>query len=365
MKFIRPTVLLVTFALTLRSFAAAEYKSEVIPVKYAKASDIAAALNKLDAASHTNVSNAWTNHLASMTPRLQEIVRRPSSSGEVMLSGTPKVIADERSNSILVFAPEEEMESFRRIVKAMDVQLRQILIEAAIFEVKSSGNHSDWQRNKRSEQMAESTAGRFLSSRFRSFTNLVSTTGNSNELNYVAELGNGWDSTIAALSADRESSVRLLQKPRILTAEGQSASLFVGETVPSPHPEEGGPSCSNSSQLKKGFGLQVSPKIRSDGQIALQVGLTIDEVSGKTYIKGVGDVPNTSSTQTDASILVQDGEIIMIGAAGRQNQEQTTGIPVLRSIPGVRSLFRRSPLVSPRTEFLVLLRPTLFQEQTH
>jgi hypothetical protein len=77
---------------------------------------------------------------SSFTDRLQNIIRRASVSGEIVVLGETKIIADERTNSLLIFASREDMKMIKDIVSKLDVVLAQVLIEAVIIEVTLKNN---------------------------------------------------------------------------------------------------------------------------------------------------------------------------------------------------------------------------------
>jgi hypothetical protein len=78
-----------------------EFVSEVIPIKYAKASEIAGALNK----------SALLEPKPKHRPALENIV----------VLGQHKLIADERTNSLLVYASREEMKQIKEIISHLDI----------------------------------------------------------------------------------------------------------------------------------------------------------------------------------------------------------------------------------------------------
>src|SRR6185369_11292201 len=55
--------------------------------------------------------------------------------GDLQGLGQIKITADERSNSLLVFASEPDIRKIKRLVSQFDVVSSQILIEAVILEV--------------------------------------------------------------------------------------------------------------------------------------------------------------------------------------------------------------------------------------
>src|SRR5205823_9553376 len=72
---------------------------------------------------------------SSFTDRLQNIIRRASATGDIQILGQTKIIADERTNSLLIFASKTDMEMIKDIISKLDVVLAQVLIEAIIMEV--------------------------------------------------------------------------------------------------------------------------------------------------------------------------------------------------------------------------------------
>jgi general secretion pathway protein D len=73
----------------------------------------------------------------SFTDRVRSLIARADSGGkgEFQILGQTKIIADERMNALLVFAGHEDMIRVKDIVKKLDVVLAQVLIEAMIMEV--------------------------------------------------------------------------------------------------------------------------------------------------------------------------------------------------------------------------------------
>jgi type II secretory pathway component GspD/PulD (secretin) len=172
-----------------------EIESEVIPIKYALAADIANALNSLSGSGggggtfggsssgrtgslgtsrttgsgnargfgSSSVGGGYNNGQVgqqgsvgglggggggglggaggaanpSFTDRVKSLIARAGDSGkgEFQILGQTKIIADERMNALLVFASKDDMATIKKVVKQLDVVLAQVLIEAIIMEV--------------------------------------------------------------------------------------------------------------------------------------------------------------------------------------------------------------------------------------
>src|SRR5438874_1121319 len=71
----------------------------------------------------------------SFTDRLRNIINRAATSGEIVVLNQTKMIADERTNSLLIYASREDMKTIKDIISKLDVVLAQVLIEGVIIEV--------------------------------------------------------------------------------------------------------------------------------------------------------------------------------------------------------------------------------------
>ena len=69
----------------------------------------------------------------------QRLRRRGGQQDQIQVFGQTKIIADESSNSLLIFATRQDMEAIKDIIAKLDVLLAQVLIEAVIMDV-SLGN---------------------------------------------------------------------------------------------------------------------------------------------------------------------------------------------------------------------------------
>src|SRR5205823_14309627 len=78
----------------------------------------------------------------SFTDRLRSIINRAAVSGEIVVLGQTKIIADERTNALLIYASHEDMKTIRDIISKLDVVLPQVLIEGYVIQV-TLGNTKD------------------------------------------------------------------------------------------------------------------------------------------------------------------------------------------------------------------------------
>ena len=404
-----------------------EFVSEVIPIKYAKASDISDALNSLGGggggtsigrssagatgrtggatlrpgspgyatggagvnsqmgAQGTTTPPGAAGQTAapgsSFTDRLRSIIKGASSSGDLQIIGQTKIIADERSNSLLIFASRPDMDMIKSIVAKLDVVLAQVLIRTVILDVQlnngwnyslsagedprttgaytlgGTANSSDVSGNTPLNTLAQFFSG-------IATTNMTTALPASQGLGYFGRYKGGVDIALQAAASD--SRINVVQTPQILTTHATPGSIFVGSTVPyitsSYYGGYGGSPSSSYQQLQVGVGLTVTPYINQDGLVVMEINETIDEISGSIAIANVGNVPTTTSRQISAEVAVRDGESIVLGGFVRNSDNKSSsGVPILRDIPILGALFDSKSDTKQREELLVLMEPKVLR----
>lgn len=387
--------------------AQSEIISEVIPIKYAKAEEIASALSSVGGGSggtvgtraatstgttsglnrpgtlgqpggygqpggNTGLPSATPNPAApSFGDRVRNLITRAGQSGDLTILGTTKIIADIRSNSLLVFASRQDMEMIKDIISKLDVVLAQVLIETIILDVTMSDS---WNLGVSSAQYSKQFSGSGLG--FGGVNNgqaLASTLTNAfpnnlgSGLNYFGVMnGNpNWEVAVQAFASDNR--VNVIQKPRIQTSHATPASIFIGSTVPYVSGTyygygAGTGGSSSYQQLRVGIGLNVTPFINQDGLVVMKIDETIDELDGSTPIANVGNVPNTKSSTLSAEIAVRDKETIILGGIIRNSDTKNkSGVPLLKDIPLLGALFSSRDSAKKRQELIVLMRPTVLR----
>ncbi len=390
-----------------------EFISEVIPIKYAKVEDIASALNSLSGGASGTTVGARSTTGGATTPgigrpgynpnqpggqfgqpgmtgtgiggagtpsaggtfsdRLNAIIKRAAtSSGDLTIIGQTKIVADARSNSLLIFATRQDMVMIKDIVSKLDVVLAQVLIETIIMDVSLDDTFKlgvSAVQTKKDFGSSSAGAGGMNANKFFDFaggssTNAVGDLLGSG-LRYFGKVNDDVFVSIEAMASD--GRVNVIQKPRIQTSHATDGHIFIGSTVPYVSGSYygggygGGPG-STYQQLRVGIDLTVTPFINQDGLVVMKIQEAIDELSGSTDITGVGAVPNTTSRTLTAEVAVKDRETIILGGFIRNSDSKNkSGVPLLKDIPLLGALFSSRSSVKERKELIVLMRPTVLR----
>ena len=426
-----------------------EFISEVIPIKYALASDIASALNSVGGTASGSIGGGtgggggtgagvtgrsgttgsrtgygstagsqtvggsqfggnrspYSPNAGSTTPggsqpptfasRLQGLISRAAApgGGDFQLIGPNKIIADERTNSLLVFASRADMDMIKDIIRKLDVVLAQVLIEAIILDITlgdnfdlgisagqaplSSGNLSGGgglnnAKNPLGAGMAflnnliQSGSATNMTPLFTNITPIFSQSTNinfpgSDGLTYFGKLNPTWNVALTALAG--KNNVKVLARPSIQTSQNAPASIFVGETRPyitgTYNNGYSGGSQSQYQQSQIGISLNVTPLINPDGLVVMDIQQQVQQVGGSVTIDG-NQVPITQDQNASSKVAVRNGEtIVMGGFIQNQKSESKSGVPFLMDIPWLGALFRSTSTKGARRELLVMIRPTV------
>jgi general secretion pathway protein D len=335
--------------------------------------------------------------------RLNNIINKasgPTGGGggqdQIQLFGQTKIIPDESSSSLLIFATRQDMAMIKEIIAKLDVPLAQVLIEAVIMDV-TIGNTFTFGVSAAQNPAALSPGGNVLGgggfnngNSFMQFLKTVTTTtnalglitgtstsvtspGGSNSVfgnnllggaSYFANIGPTFDVAVNAAQSDSHASI--IQRPRIQTSQAKPAQFFVGETKPyvtsTYNGYNGGGSGNSYSQLSVGVELDVTPFINPDGEVTMEIQQEIDDFNGTTAIAGVGDVPNTIKRTLNTTITVRDRDTVMLGGFIKSDKATSkSGVPFLMDIPLLGNLFTSRNDQKDRKELIVLMRPTVLK----
>ncbi len=336
-----------------------------IHLKNAKAKNIANILNKLlNSVSFVNIPE----EKKSKKSRSKYII---SSIGK---GDKPKVIADESSNSIVIYANKVEFEAIKNLIKNLDKQKKQVLITAFIAEVSESALKQmgvRWQifgSNGGASFRGGLSNGSFYSN--FSQTNFVvggiSTNGRSVTVN-----GNALffpDLLFVFSLLESGSGFNVISSPKILVMDNTKAKINVSQVVPYAQGvkyDVNGNPIINYDYKEVGLILQVTPHI-SGKNIMIELHQEVNDVIGFEQAT-VGNlsyvVPRTSKRELDTMITVENGKTIVLGGLVSKKTVQTMeGVPILSQLPIIGNLFQYKSVSKEKTNLFVFITPYIIEK---
>ncbi|MFC5510754.1 type II secretion system protein GspD [Massilia jejuensis] len=242
---------------------------------------------------------------------------------------------------------EDTPEGMQRIVvllREIDTQPQQIMIEAKILEITLDETENfgiEWNKVFSGEG---ASANRIGTSGLvaRGAPGLVFNLVNQNVDLYLNALSN-------------KGRVRTLATPKLLTLENQEASTNIGDKLGYRVTTTINNVTSETIQfLETGVILRVTPSVDTDGRIALRVR---PEVSSGSLL---GGIPSKKTTEVNTQLVAENGQSILIGGLIKASTGQRrTGVPLLADVPGLGKLFSNTEETGSSTETIVLITPRI------
>ena len=361
-------------------------RSEVIFLKHANATEVSTLLSQLitgqttassresgsGGARTTSRRNTGNNNAPGATPAATPppaaaaAVNAAAASEE--FSSYLTIVADERSNAIVVAGTPNDIKLVASLVDRIDVLLAQVRIEVVIAEVTLKDDRSTGisqlglnVKDNKLVGFSGAFAGGVVSG------SGADTSGNPTGFASVVQNANGsYDLTgiVNFKSSATKTDSSILQTPSIVTTHNEEAEIFVGETRPVISGTTSGASGSVSGlttsstieQQEIGVRLTITPLIGSNGDVQLEIAQTVEDVAGEIEIDG-NKQPIISRTETQSYIGAKNGEIIVLGGLQRTTESRSRNrlgpIPIIGDLLGLRSKSKA------RKELIFFLRPTI------
>ena len=301
----------------------------------------------------------------SFQQRLQQIVSRASGDEEVEVLEDARIVPDERSNTLLIFANNRDMDMITNIVSKVDVLLAQVLIEAVILEVKLGDSQNvgvSMVQNARNVGGNVTTAGGINNGQgfLNSITNFSSSVPSG--FSYFGQVSDDFDVAISAIATD--SSVNIMSRPRIQTSHAIPGEFVIAETVPFVSGSSFGGFGGGGSFVERlpiGVQLFVTPFITPEGLVVMEIEQSFDTRGNDVLIDG-NPIPVVNNRIASATLTMRDGDTIMMGGFITENKSKSkSGVPVLKDIPLLGALFRSKNTSSDRTELIVFMRASVLE----
>ncbi|MGQ0648787.1 MAG: secretin N-terminal domain-containing protein [Gemmatimonadaceae bacterium] len=356
-------------------------RTYVVALKYATADDLAESLGQLFgisvAASNRrnlddlSLSRSLENFRQRETdafrmrrdlPTTPIIVNQPPAavppaardSGDVRgpgaLLGQTTVVPHGPTNSLLIRTAPPNFPLLQETVQSLDVRPAQVLLEVTVAEVTlGTGDQFgvDWSSVGGSTTTSFGTPDAGDSSSLRDFAVRVVTLRNANVR-----------AILRALST--RSQVKVLSTPSVVATNNRESRILVGSRVPFIASTRLGNDIAidrNVQYEEVGTSLTIIPTINLDDYVSVQI---LQEVSSLTTqtIQSALNAPVISTREASTRAVIRDGQTVVIaGLIGTTREDIESGVPFLKDIPIMGSLFKRRSIARNRTEVAIFVTP--------
>jgi type II secretion system protein D len=277
-------------------------------------------------------------------------------SPESSLIGKVRIVPIIRRNALSILCPASLEQPIRDLVMAFDQPSRQVMITATIVEVRLGDDFSLGVRIGNDDIASSSLADNRVAGGVTGAFNMAEFLGGVFSTSTL-DIGTSVNVVIQALA--ELTDVRILQEPRIFTSDNEEAVFFDGKDVPTLTDTqllETGVQNQSYEYRSVGVQLNVRPRITSDGDVDLEVNLTLADLStDKEFGASI-----INRRQTTSQVIVENRQTIVIsGIITELESETNRKIPLLGDIPFLGEFFNSNEDVKERKELLAFITPTV------
>ncbi len=304
-----------------------------------------------------------------------------------LLSSRGSITTDPRTNTLIVQDTNTHIAQIRKLVRVLDVPVKQVLIEARIVIA-----NNDFQRSLGArfgitgvQTGPNSTivttgslagANQMLNGQTGGSPGPYPVPGNLNDLlnvnlpaspsqagGSVGQLAvailNGdfqVDLELSALQAEGKGEV--VSSPHVITANQQKASIEQGVEIPYQNAASSG---ATTVQFKKAvLSLNVTPQITPDNRILMNIEVHKDSIGQTVATANGGSVPSIDTRKVTTQVLVDNGDTVVLGGIYETTVSHSTSkVPLLGDIPLLGFLFRQKSETNNKDELLVFVTPKI------
>ncbi|HET9554199.1 MAG TPA: type IV pilus secretin PilQ [Anaeromyxobacteraceae bacterium] len=296
-----------------------------------------------------------------------------------VLTERGSISTDERTNVLIVKDVQEALVRAEGLVRNLDTETPQVLIESRIVEASSNFNKAvgiQWGGNASMSQALGNPTGLV-------FPNIVTgagaagggpTTGTASNPNYAVNLpaaigqgagggiglvfgsaGGAFNLNLRLSALENSGVVKTISAPKIATIDNKEATIGQGISIPFSQVSASGV---NTTFIEAKLELRVTPHVSADGSILLKIRATNN--APNPQLTGANGQPSISKREAETEVLVKDGETTVIGGIyTRQISNRRSEVPFFGKIPILGYFFRTTTDQDDHTELLIFITPRI------
>ncbi len=315
----------------------------------------------------------------------------PQAATPVVASASPStggfIQADPATNALIITAPEPMYRQLRAVIDKLDSRRAQVYIESLIVEVnadKSADFGIQWQgilggKGDTNIVGAGTNFGGGTDNILNATAALVGGTAGlaaaalpsaGFNIGVAHKFGNYYTLGALARALDSTAGTNILSTPNLVTLDNEEAKIVVGQNVPfvtGQYTNTGTGTTSPFQTIERkdvGITLKIKPQIGENGTVRMTIFQESSSVASTTAVGTSNAGPTTNKRSIESTIVVDDGQIIVLGGLIEDNYTSNRSkVPLLGDLPYVGALFRSESRERRRTNLMVFLRPVVMRDQ--
>jgi type IV pilus assembly protein PilQ len=370
----------------------APIRSEFIPVKFAKAAEIAAFIRGASSLQSTVSSQSGLGATGRDSRQFDRTVSE-STKDSILTPGRGSVTFDERTNTLLVMDTSARLDQIREIVARLDIPVRQVMIESRVVIANNDFTRDLGVRFGLATSMGalynnEMLIGGGLPGNLVGRGNYdagpfgLNSAGEPNNSIILNPVVTDTPSLLVNLPAadpagavnfllgkvgsyllqlelsamQREGRGEVISSPRVITSDQKEARIEVGKKIPYPTVSQDG---TNVEFENATLSLTVTPAITPDDRIIMDLVVTKDEPDFSRVVEGT---PTINTREIETRVLVDNGETVVLGGVYERTKvfakEQ---VPWIGDVPVLGRLFKREAREDNNSELLIFVTPKILK----
>lgn len=295
-------------------------------------------------------------------------------------SAAISISPDKPTNSLIINATPEDYRAIENIIHELDIQRRQVYVEALILELSMQATEDlGIGLQGGFEAGSDGVIGGSINMDGTVDASLLNTSvqgilagGFGKLISYTDAKGNTVN--IPAFSAllrlsKVDSDVNILSAPRLLTSDNEEAEIIVGSNVPiitSTLTDTGSTGLAQSSTVERkdvALILRITPQIIDGDQLRMKIYQETTAIDNTNTVGDVDEVgPTFTTRKLTSTVLARNGQNIVLGGLiSTDKQRIITKVPLLGDIPLLGYLFRTSYVEDKKTNLLIFITPTIIE----
>ncbi|TLS72934.1 general secretion pathway protein GspD [Aliarcobacter thereius] len=270
------------------------------------------------------------------------------------------ITKNDETNSIIIFANSLELKSYEKLINSLDKEKLQVYIEAKIIEVNNELVNNVGVSYGLTAASSSSGGIVALSTKLNGGSSAIDSAISALGIDIKNQNLKSGISLAASLNLlNQKGALDIVSEPSILAINNKESFIYVGEKISmqtSNSITDGGTSKSNYEREDVGLTLKVKPRISEENRVILEINALLEGL--KINSVGVGENPDTLKKEISTSVILNNGESVIIGGLiENKNENLEDKVPFLGDIPFIGALFRNQYTKNKKSNLVVIVTP--------
>ena len=283
-----------------------------------------------------------------------------------ILSKNGKVIADKRSNSLIIMDVPSQFPIVEDLLARLDIRTPQVRIEVEVLETTTKLIESlgvNWE---------DGIFGIYTGPSHNTIFPMNNSLGRNNSSGEGIKTPGLFDmtstkGTITALMNNTDT--KILARPQVMTMNNETAKIELSSkekasktTTTSAVGTSGATTGDTYEEADTGVVLEVTPQISRDGYITMNLKPSFTELELSRFVNAY----DTRKRATETTVMIKDGETVVIGGLIKaKNEHGLKKVPFLGDIPFLGSAFRYKSKNDEDRELIIFITPTIVKDVSY